>query len=151
MLTVSSVMPLSINSSSNLISSAMRMQTALGVARLAAKSATTTAEAEASKEAAAATAAVVGKPAEDSPEARWVSRRSSSSDGPRHEIDRRVVDDESARTTVISYSDGSSESLTQMKTDVMIEDLFRDTKPAQTVREQTAGLNARGLLIDRTG
>lgn len=77
-------------------------------------------------------------------------RREASSDGPRQEVDRRIEDGKSVRITVVSYSDGSMESLTQFKADdLMLEvagslaDTFQDVgKPSDW--------GQRGMLLNKT-
>lgn len=80
-------------------------------------------------------------------------RKPASSDGPRVEVDRRTEDSDAVRITVISYSDGSSESVTQMKTDQLVtritDQIAEQTEDAARSPKAVTSLNDKGLLVDK--
>lgn len=80
-------------------------------------------------------------------------RSSASSDGPRVEVDRRTEDSKSVKITVISYSDGSSESVTLMKTDELTAQISSAlAKPGSATSEsskQPLTLADKGLLVNK--
>lgn len=81
-------------------------------------------------------------------------RRNLDSDGPRVEVDRRTEEGQSVKITVISYSDGSSESVTMMKADEMVSEvtdqLMRSRQQSAESVHEGALLGTKGAMVDRT-
>ncbi len=80
-------------------------------------------------------------------------RRTASSDGPRVEVDRRTEDSKSVKITVISYSDGSSESVTLMKADELTAQISNSLAKSGDVvpksSEKPLFLTNKGLLVNK--
>lgn len=124
-----------------------RMQTALAAAKAAEQSQRKNEVAE---------PITVNGPRKDVGEARgsaWPGR-AASSDGPRVEVDRRTEDAKSVRTTVILYSDGSSESVTQMKADELTAPIDGGMAKQSDAdyRSSTLGrsITEKGFLVNKT-
>lgn len=131
--------------SSSAIGATMRMQTQMAAAKAAREevnggskqahdepTATTTAG---SKEAAGRVGDV------------W-QERAASSDGPRHEVDRRIEDGKSVRVTVVSYSDGSTESLMQLKVDEIVSEVVGSLDAVLRDVEPPNGSDFKGMLVN---
>ena len=69
----------------------------------------------------------------------------------RQEVDRRVSDSVDVKVTVIAYSDGSSETLTEMKSAGKIADASDLFAAQGRIDEPVAGPITKGALIDRVG
>lgn len=80
-------------------------------------------------------------------------RRMVSSDGPRVEVDRRIEESKAVKITVVSYSDGSSESITQMKADELVgrmtDQLERSADAATRSSRRPLTLEDKGLLVNK--
>lgn len=96
-----------------------------------------------------ATAPLKGRDEAASP---W-PRRDASSDGPRVEVDRRTEDSKAVKVTVISYSDGSTESVTLTKVDELLaqaaRQLSKQVSAASRTADQLKSMLDRGMFIDR--
>lgn len=92
------------------------------------------------------------KGADDKVGSQW-PRKAASSDGPRVEVDRRTEDSKSVKITVISYSDGSSESVTLMKadelTDQIADALAKPGDASSATSKQALSLTDKGLLVNK--
>lgn len=106
---------MSISSTSG-ISAISRLQNALNMAKGVERN-----ERKSDVEAASRTAEVIEEPSAQRGDAKSaLSQRAGSADGRRYEVDRRTEESDSAKIVVVTYSDGSSESISQMKADKLI-------------------------------
>lgn len=96
--------------------------------------------------------AVKAKGSGDGAASQW-PRVGKSSDGPRVEVDRRTEDSKAVKVTVISYSDGSTESVTLTKVDELVAQAARQLSKQVEASGRTADRPKspldKGMLIDR--
>lgn len=80
-------------------------------------------------------------------------RGGKSSDGPRVEVDRQTEDSKAVKVTVISYSDGSTESVTLTKVDEIVaqaaRQLSKQVEASGRTDDRTKSPLGKGMLIDR--
>lgn len=132
-------------SSSSSVSPLARMQASLAAAKSAEQAASKSPE-QPSNPALGGT-----KLADDGSASTW-PRQATSADGRRYEVDRRVEESRAVKVTVVSYSDGSSESLTQFKADELIaritDQLASSVDSAFEKPTVNAAIGAKGMLVD---
>lgn len=139
---------MSISSTSG-ISAISRLQNALNMAKGVERN-----ERKSDAEAVARAAEAIEEPSAPRGDAKSpLPQRAASSDGRRYEVDRRTEESDSAKIIVVTYSDGSTESLSQIKGDRLIanvtEQLTDGMKKSAEQGSRPTSLNDKGLFISK--